>query len=403
MLRILFVDDESHILEGLQRLLRGMRKEWQMEFVTSGALALETLSRGTFDVIVSDMRMPVMNGAVLLARVRDRYPHMFRLTLSGHADQEEIVKTVGVTHQFISKPCDPETLKQAILRASSLRGMLRDESLKKAIASLSTLPSLPSLYLELQAELMSENSNVATISRVVSKDIGMTAKILQLVNSAFFGLPRQVGKMSDAISLLGVATLQSLVLSSQAFSQFDPESFPGMSVDSLWDHSVATSVLARRIAEIHKCGDPMAGQAFLAGLLHELGTLVLVSADGQKHQEVLRLCRQDRLHRFEAERRLYGCTHAEAGAYLLGLWGLPDPIVEALAYHDHPIDCVTRQFSPLTAVHVANVLVEEGKPDREGMPIDPLSHEYLDALGVTQELPAWREACASLQVASEIP
>jgi len=394
MTRILFVDDEPENLESLKRRLRGTAEDWETEFATAGAPALEALAARPFDVLLTDLRMPSMSGSELLTQVKSRHPKVIRLALSSRTDQEEVVRAVGVTHQFLAKPCEPAALRQAVLRASSLRTLLGNEKLREAISRMSALPSLPSLYAELQQELMSRGSSFASVARIVSKDMGMTAKILQLVNSAFFGLPRRVNTIGEAISLVGMSTLQSLVLSAQAFAEYDPAKFPGLPVKALWENSIAASVTARRFAEIHGASELVCSQAFLAGLLHELGTLILVSSGPSKYQEATALARGERLLRSEAERRVFGCTHADAGAYLLGIWGLSDPIVEAVAYQLRPGDCVDKTFGALTAVHAAHSILGEDAADWGGIPSDSLSESYLQSVGVSSELAAWREACA---------
>jgi len=217
--RVLFVDDEPRILDGLKRMLRHMRDEWEMSFVESGEAALKVLESARFDVVVSDMRMPGMDGAELLTRVMERYPQIVRIVLSGHADKEMILKTVRPAHQYLSKPCDPEKLRSTVARASALRGLLADELLKQLVSQMSTLPSAPSLYNEVMNELRSGEGSVQRVGEIVSKDVGMTAKILQVVNSAFFGVPRHVESPAQAVSLLGLETIKALALSAQVFSQ----------------------------------------------------------------------------------------------------------------------------------------------------------------------------------------
>jgi len=146
--RILFVDDEPNVLQGLQRMLRPLRDEWEMTFVSSGAEALQRLAQAPFDVIVSDMRMPNMDGAQLLTEVMQRHPEVIRIVLSGQANQEVVMKAVGPTHQYLAKPCDPESLKALVSQTSALRGLLTDATLKGLVASMKSLPSLPPASVE---------------------------------------------------------------------------------------------------------------------------------------------------------------------------------------------------------------------------------------------------------------
>ena len=216
--RIIFVDDEPLVLQGLQRMLRSMRDEWEMEFMDGGAKALERMAQAHFDVVVSDMLMPGMNGAALLAEVMQRHPHTVRIILSGHADKDLILKCVGSTHQYLSKPCDADVLKATVRRASAVDSGLKDETLRKLVGSMDRLPSIPTLYTEIVEALRDPEVSVETIGEIVGKDPGMTAKILKLVNSAFFGLRRQVASPAEAANYLGLDTIRSLVLSINAFS-----------------------------------------------------------------------------------------------------------------------------------------------------------------------------------------
>ncbi|HSV92346.1 MAG TPA: HDOD domain-containing protein, partial [Desulfobacterales bacterium] len=262
---VMFVDDEPLVLQGLQRMLRPERERWDMRFARSGAEALGLLEREPFDAVVSDLRMPEMDGAALLAAVMDRYPHMARIVLSGEMDRELTFRTVHCAHQFLSKPCDADTLKQTLARASSLRRLLNDRKLKSLLPRLESLPSLPALYTEILAEIQAPNSSFRKVGDLVARDLGMTAKILQLVNSAFFGLARRVASPQDAVSLLGYDTVRALVLSAKIFSQVDLSRIPGLWLDALWQHSFSTSLFARAIGVGEKLPRKAQDEAFTAG------------------------------------------------------------------------------------------------------------------------------------------
>ena len=234
--RILFVDDEPKILEGLQRTLRSMRQEWEMQFAGSGQEALECLSKEPFDVVVSDMRMPGMDGAQLLKEVMRLYPQIARIILSGHSDQEIVLKSVRIAHQYLAKPCEAETLKSVVTRTCALRELLADDAVRRMVSNMDSIPSLPSLYAEIMEEIQSPNASIQRVGKIISKDMGMTTKILQLVNSAFFGLRRHVSSPSQAVSLLGLDTIRALVLSVHIFTHFDSQkasgSLPGEGVEA---------------------------------------------------------------------------------------------------------------------------------------------------------------------------
>jgi len=393
--KILFVDDEPHVVQGLRRMLHGMRGEWDMSFAESGQDALELLDSDRFDVIVSDMRMPGMDGAQLLAEVRERYPYMVRIILSGQSSQETILRSVGPAHQYLSKPCDAATLKATVSRACSLRTLLNNETVLRCISTLKSLPSLPSLYVRLLNELRSPSPSIAKVGEVISSDVGMTAKILQLVNSAFFGISQHVSSPTQAVNLLGLETIKALVLSSQVFSQFQADRLPAHLASHLWDHSLATGAYARAIARLEGLDVRTSDHAFVAGLLHDVGKLVLAVNLFDRYSKALELSESERLPLVSAELKTLGITHAEVGAYLLGLWGLPDPIVEAVAFHHYPDECPAEDFIPLTAVYAANIIEYELHADRTDV-VSVADPDYLAGVGLGNRFDAWRGACEEL-------
>jgi HD-like signal output (HDOD) protein len=391
MKRILFVDDEPSVLQGLQRMLRGQRQEWEMEFAPNGEAALRLLEQHPVDVVVSDMRMPGMDGAKLLSEVTRRYPQTVRIILSGQTDKEAILRSVGPAHQFLAKPCDPDLLKETVARACALRQLLHSEHLKGLVSQVRSLPSLPHLYVQIQEELQSPNASLQRVGQIISQDIGMTAKVLQLVNSAFFGIQRRITQPAQAVALLGLETVNAVVLSVKLFSSFDQALMGRAHLTTLWEHSMATARLAKRITLAEPDGPRLANYAFMGGLLHDAGKLVLATDLATAYREALALAEREQLADWVAEQRVLGATHAEVGAYLLGLWGLPDPIVEAVAFHHHPDECAGRAFSALTAVHVANALDQESRHTADAPARPYLCADYVAALGLTDRLPAWRE------------
>lgn len=389
--RILFVDDEPKVLQGLRRMLRPMRNEWDMAFADSGEEALRVLAEAPFDVVVSDMRMPGMDGAQLLTEVMRRYPHIVRIVLSGHSEKECILRSVGPTHQYLAKPCDSAQLKSIIARACALRDLLSDELLRKLVSQMNTIPSLPETYVQIVEALQSEDVSIQKVGEIIARDVGMTAKVLQLVNSAFFGIRRHVSDPAQAATLLGADTLKALVLSVHIFSQLDHARVEGFNLERLWNHSLATGALAKRIAAAEDCSKEARDHALLAGLVHDAGKLIIAANLPERYGPVMELVRTEGLSVWEAERRVLLTTHAEIGAYLFGLWGLPDPIVEAVAYHHCPPECCGDGFTPLTAVHAANAL--EHEQDEPAPPADaaPLDTAYLERLGLQERVPVWRE------------
>jgi HD-like signal output (HDOD) protein len=356
MKKIMFVDDEPNVLQGLRRMLRPMRSEWEMSFAEGPERALEMLASGGYHVVVTDMRMPHMNGADLLKEVLSLDSSIARIILSGQTDKEGSLRSSGIAHQFLAKPCDAKDLKHAVQRACQLRDLMNTEVVRRAIGRVGSLPSLPATYLELTAEMESEDLSLKRVGDIVAHDVALTAKILQLVNSAFFGLPRHVENVAQAISFLGAETIRSLVLSTAVFRSFDGEP-ADLNLEELWSHSFSVGSLALAIAKEETPHKVVMDEALQAGMLHDVGQLVLATGVPERYCDVRELRRSEDMSQSEAELAVFGCDHAQAGAYLMGLWGLPDGIVEAIAYHHHPLDCPSSEFTPLTAVHAANELV----------------------------------------------
>jgi HD-like signal output (HDOD) protein len=377
-------------------MLHSMRDEWDVGFAESGQEALTTLEEKGADVIVSDMKMPGMDGAELLDQVMEKYPQVIRIILSGHSDQASIMRSIGPTHQYLIKPCDAETLKTAISRTLGLRRLLADGSLKEIISQIRSLPSLPSLYMEIVKELQSPNSSLKKVGEIISKDMGMTAKVLQLVNSAFFGVPRHISTLGQAVNLLGLDTVKALVLSVQVFSGFKENQLPrALDMDSLWRHSIRVGACAKAVCKKERLEERTVDEAVLAGMLHDVGKLVLAAGVPEQYGKALSLATDKRITHEKAENEVLGTTHAEVGGYLLGLWGLPDPIVEAIAFHHKPGHCVGRTISPLTAVHVGDTVEHSISDSAAGGAAPEVDIAYLAELDAEDRLEEWSEICRS--------
>lgn len=354
--RILFVDDEPSVLTLLQALARRIGPEWDTAFADSGTRALELMAEQPFDVVVSDMRMPGMSGLELLHQVMERYPKTARVILSGYADQESILSSLGVTHQFLAKPCEIVVLRRTIARILSLDRLLREDRLKAVAARMQALPTPPSLYFALMKEMASPNATTDTIAGLIEEDVSLTAKLLQLVNAPFFGVAHPVTGAAEAVQILGFSAIKTLTLSIYVFARFESEQYPDFPVDRLWNHSLATGMRARVVAEALGSNPETQDAAFTAGILHDVGKLVLASRLQDLYRAALSLAEHGPRNQWEAEKEIIGAHHGELGAYLLGLWGLPANIVEAVAWHHQPGECESKEIGALTAVHLANAL-----------------------------------------------
>lgn len=394
MKNILFVDDERKVLDGLRRTLRRMRREWNMVFAEGAEPALQELEQERFDVVVSDLRMPGMDGAALLEHVQKAHPDAVRIVLSGHAEKATAMRVVPIAHQFLSKPCDADALRSVVERACALQQMLRDERLRSLVGGMDSLPALPSLYACLTRVLQAPDSSLQDVAEVVNRDAAMCAKMLQLVNSSFFGLPQRVSDIEKAVSLLGTNMVRNLALSVEVFRPFGAaQRVDGLSLEEEARHTALSGSLARRIAA-DELGRGVAEDAFMAGVLHDVGKLVLAAQMPREYGEILEEAGRTGGTVRSVELEHLGVSHAELGAYLLGVWGLPAPIVEAAAFHHQPAVTAASGLDVVLAVHVADVLAHEllDAGLRGGASGEALDEAHLQELGLSERLPAWRRA-----------
>ena len=392
-IRILFVDDEPAFLDSLKHVMRRFRGLWRVDFASSGAEALAALADEPADVVISDMRMPGVDGVALLTEVRDSYPDTIRIVLSGYGTPQDLTRAAIVAHRFLPKPFDVEQLGLLITRSCALRELTGRAEAYRAAAGATALPSRPRLYAELNQVLCDPRWGPIQVAAVIERDVAMSAKVLQLANSAFFGVGHDVTCVRDAVVYLGVETIKSLTLTAEAFGKLAPKGIKGFSIDEFQRHAM---LVARITAGILPDGRGQQ-EAVTAALLHDIGQLVLI-ADGPDRWALLNAEAQRRqLPLHEIEQELEGVTHAATGAYLLSLWGLPDCVVEAVAHHHDPGSVPGLGFDAVVAVHVADALAQELQPvAHEGPPPGTLDDVLLDRLALRPRLDRWRELASRL-------
>jgi HD-like signal output (HDOD) protein len=388
--RILFVDDDPSVLHGLKRMLRKTRGEWETEFAESGPAALALMAENPVEVIVSDMRMPGMDGAALLKEIKTRYPDVVRFVLSGQSDSELILRSAAVAHQYLAKPCSVEMLMNALTRSDNLRALFDNSHLKSVVSGISTLPVLPEVYSQLVDMLSGNDCTPKNVGEVISHDVGMTAKMLQLINSAFFGMRRTVEDPAQAAFYIGLDAVRGLVLSIGAFAQFQQEEVEEFLIESLHQHCLRTGSLAKTVVCELGGSKDIQDFALTAGAIHDIGMLLLFRESPTDVTEIHRLYTNETMPLAQAEREVLGVTHGELGGYLLGLWGLQDAVVEAVAFHDDPQRSPSEEITPLAAVHIAEGIENEGENFTSFLDATHLDMEYLERLNVLDKIDDFR-------------
>lgn len=362
--RILFVDDEPAVLQGLRAVLWTQRGEWDMTFAGGGPAALDELRKNAFDVVITDMRMPVIGGAEVLQQTKELQPRAVRIVLSGQTDAETAMKSVFTAHQFLAKPCDVEKLRSVVKRACDLQKLVNADELKAMAGEVGVLPTAPQTFLAISQALANPSCRISDVVGLVERDPALCAKVLQVVNSAFFGLPRAVSSITQATNYLGTLALRNLALAMEMVAASSRAKLP-LSDRELADfqtNSLLVGFLGRRwyTGERRK-----ADEAFVAGMLRDMGYLVLTAQGQVAHGEP-------------------NC-HAALGAYLLGLWGIPHSVLEPVAYHEHPAQIEHDTLEIVDVVHLAEHLAAEVLPSPFHSRPPELDVAHLARVGVTAE------------------
>lgn len=366
--------------------------EWDIAFAASGKAAFELLAERAFDAAVVDLALPDLHGAQVLDEIKKSQPQMLRFVYAAPSSDPAKMKYWSTEHHWLIKPCTGRILRDQLQRAFSFMLWLPGKAAHGLISNLQMIPSPPALYTEIVRELQSPQGSIETVGRLIAKDPAMTAKVLQLANSAAFGLQQRVTDAPTAVMYLGVETVKSLILLTRTFEYFENFKPTDFSLPELWSHSLAAAQCASQIAREEKMKGELGAKVYTAGLLHDLGQLVLAVNLPGPFTQALGVARQHQIPLWKIERDLLGASHAEIGAGLLGLWGVPNEIVEAVAWHHEPSRAPQPAFGPLTVVHVANALAHENRKDGQGLPLPEIDLEYLGKLGMADRLPAWRSA-----------
>jgi len=397
--RIIFVDDEGHVLDGLRRNLRRNRDIWDMTFLEGGQAALDFMATHKVDAVISDMRMPVVDGASVMAEAAHRHPESVRIILSGHADQDMLLRAVGSAHQFLPKPCEPNLLIDILHRLLNLRCNVHSESLRHLTDSLKSLPSPSKTFIALMAEIDSPTSSAATVGKIVESDLGLTAQILRLANSPCFSMPSRISNCKQAVQLLGLETVKALATLAEFHKIADRKPELQNVVARLAERSLSIGTAAARIARVEKLPVEDREAASTAGILCHVGTLVLQVNDTKVFNTAMADVEKGKNALPEAETEHFGASHAQLGARLVGLWDFPPNIIEAVCFHHKPSETlvpdIPRTVDVLACVHAAQLLVRAlDRPDmsREEMVKRGLDEEYLTAIGCFDRIETWRDA-----------
>lgn len=389
---ILFVDDDENVISGIRRQLRPYREQWQLFFANNGSQALQIMRQNPVDLVICDMLMPEMRGDELLKQISRLYPGTIRVILSGYADEATIKCAMEVAHQHLIKPCNAETLREAIAQIFKIQACVKNPRIIDGLGDPNRLPSLPKIYRELNAAVADENTTVNDLADIFAQDMVLSAKLLHLVNSAYFGLHRHVSSLGDAISMIGIKKLNSLILSvhlKTAFPVTDPKLERYM--EFFWKDAVRVAELAKLISLSEQQQEDRPDQAYLGGLLHNMGLLIFLSRGGDQLALLMEQVRNTCVPVSELETRIFGFTRSEAAAYILSLWKIPPRIIESILLQNTPSQADYDGVSALTAVHVAACLLKPAVMQECDRLFEiVLDTQYLQRIDKLQRLADWQ-------------
>lgn len=386
MIRALFVDEQNTALEGLERRLRSLSDQWQMRFVGGGGqAALQALDEEPADIVVTEMGGNGLDGADLLRRVRDRWPTTVRLVLSGETTQHGVLRALPVAHQYLTKPCDVGQLQRVVAQVQALQTRIYSAGVVAALGTVRSLPSVPKLYQQLTAELDSGEASPKSIAAIIERDTAMTVRLLQLVNSPYFGLSRRINHVRDAVTVIGFEPIRTLVASTELFRGMSSLCAPaGFSLEVLQNHSQRVGAVAAALLSDRE----QARTAFCAAMLHDIGETVLAVSMPERYAQSRRLAAERKCSVQDAEQEIFDCTHADVGGHVLTLWGLPPTLVESVAFHHQPAVLGDQPFGVAGAVHVADALVHGHRQHSEQIH-DRVDTAYLRRVGKLDALNGW--------------
>ena len=390
-MKILLVDDEPQILRGVSRIIGCEQDEWEVDTADSGKDALDLLqAESDFDVVISDMQMPGMNGAQLLGEIGKLYPNILRIVLSGQADRDSVLSAIKPMHQYLSKPCEGSKLIEVISRAYIFQETIRSAEVLDAIGRANGIPTFPDIINRINSELESETSTSKSVSRIVAEDPILSARVFQLANSSIFSMRNVVSSIEKAVSVIGVDMIKSLAMS-QVVVDENKKTENVLSTKSLFDHSFQVAVVAKSLASQSSLSLDDGNQIFSAGLLHDVGKILLLNSFPEKYKTAMDTAKSRSIELADAEMEMFDATHQGVGGYMLSLWGLPANVIEAVASHHSFAECAKIEGSVASYVFAANWIVNDRSEDDLNKRVEA-SDASDNARRFADQINAWQES-----------
>lgn len=353
---VLCVSDSKEIHKMCRTSFSADADSFDVTYVSSLSEALKVFNSNLFEVVVVDSCMRGNQGLTFLGAIMQNAPFTNRIAITDERTQHYLQNTLHLVHQWVAQREIISGLIDTIEKVLLISDACGSDDIKAFIATVEVIPTIPTIYSDMLDILNDPDASIVDVGRLISSDIAMTAKVLQLVNSAFFGLCRKIYTAEEAAVFIGIETLKGMVLSFQALTALSVQGIPQAYIDEMWQHAVTTAAFARSIAQCETNSRELIDSAFTAGMLHDIGRLLLMDNMPVKYKEYMKMIMNDNSSEVKLERVIFGATHYEVGAYMLKEWGLPNSIVEPVLLHHSSFDVSQGYFSPVTAVIAADCL-----------------------------------------------
>ena len=391
MTTILLADIDEARLEELSSIIQAAKPDWEVVALTSAADVLQCASNDDIHCVVTDYDLQDSNGIDLLKNIQIKHPNIVRLTVSANQHHDVVQKSTVASHRFVERTVPDEVLVGAIECSLRLKNLLSDASLTQCMSEIRTLPSLPEIYQQMVSELTAPQSSLQNIARIIESDNALTVTVLKIVNSAFYGLNQRVESVSHGVALLGVHLIKNITLTAKVFAQFQGSKQQLLKLQQLNDGANRTGALANQFARLSGVSRSAVDHAQIAGMLSNIGELVELSRATKESSEGLEANIQGEAN-IQAKNNMRASIELQ-GAYLLRLWSLPDPVVEAVAmqYESPPFSKVA--ITPLIILHAIRYLEQNFS---ELIRKDACS-AYLEQIVSTKIANLWIDAYNDLQ------
>jgi len=370
---------------------------WEAVSAASEADALAQFEKRPFDALLVDFNLGSPDASELLNKALEKHPQTNRFLFAYEADLALVAAKVNGTPHILPKPIEPASLKNRIeTGVRDANSKHNGNGSEAASSGPNEAPKIPAVYAEVLKAFESPDVTHEQVGEIIARDAALTSEIFRIANPSYLGIPRNITRPAEAVESLGLETVKGMVMALQFLAEHRRLKPGYLSLDQLWQHSINVGQIARDLALLETKDRTLASQALLAGLLHDLGKVVLAKNFEDLYGRVHSLARKQPVALCEVEKEMFGASHGEIGGCLVGMWNMPMAIVDATALHHEPALGEHQQMTPLAAVHIANVLERELGSGDQGMMVTPIIHTpFLNQLGLLERLPVWRAALAN--------